>query len=152
MNVESEKPVNILLIEDNDDHIELTKRALEENGVSSDISVAKDGEEALDLLYNKGEHSNRTKAPRPSLVLLDVNLPKIDGFEVLRHIKGDPDLKSIPVILLTTSSRDEDIVKGYAEGANSYVTKPVDFNDFVAKINNIRLYWTLVNSLPSVHP
>ncbi|MBI4620147.1 MAG: response regulator [Desulfobacterales bacterium] len=142
------EPVKMLLVEDNDDHVELTKRALRENGILNDIYVVKDGQEALDFLYHRGKYSDKTKAPRPGLILLDVKLPKIDGFEVLEKIKSDPDLKLIPVIMLTTSSRDEEIAKGYAGGANSYVTKPVDFNEFVNKIKSIRLYWVLVNKLP----
>ena len=144
----NQEAVNILLVEDNDDHIELTKRALEENGVLNKIYVAKDGKEALDFLYNRDKYSDRAEAPKPGLILLDVKLPKIDGFEVLKQVKGDPDLKLIPIIMLTTSSRDEEIAKGYSEGANSYVTKPVDFNEFVAKIKNLQMYWVLVNALP----
>ncbi|MFA4911908.1 MAG: response regulator [Desulfobacteria bacterium] len=144
----NDEVVKILLVEDNDDHVELTKRALKENGVLNDIYVAKDGQKALDFLYRKGKYSEKTKAPRPGLILLDVKLPKIDGFEVLEKIKSDPDLKSIPVIILTTSSRDEEVAKGYAGGVNSYVTKPIDFNEFVNKIKSIRLYWVLVNKLP----
>ena len=143
-------PINILLVEDNEDHIELTKRALRENGLANDMFTVKDGQEALDFLYRKGEYSDKTKSPRPGLILLDVKMPKVDGFEVLRKIKSDPDLKLIPVIMLTTSSREEEIVKGYENGANSYVTKPVDFRDFVDRIKNIRLYWVLVNSLPKM--
>ena len=143
-------PINILLAEDNEDHIELTKRALRENGLANDMFIVKDGQEALDFLYRKGEYSDKTKSPRPGLILLDVKMPKVDGFEVLRKIKSDPDLKLIPVIMLTTSSREEEIVKGYENGANSYVTKPVDFREFVDRIKNIRLYWVLVNSLPKL--
>ncbi|MDY6856012.1 MAG: response regulator [Thermodesulfobacteriota bacterium] len=143
-------PIKILLVEDNEDHIELTKRALSENGLANDMYTVKDGQEALDFLWRKGKYIDKAKSPRPGLILLDVKLPKVDGFEVLRHIKEDPDLKLIPVIMLTTSSREEEIVKGYENGANSYVTKPVDFREFVDRIKNIRLYWILVNSLPSM--
>ncbi|MDY7032233.1 MAG: response regulator [Thermodesulfobacteriota bacterium] len=144
----NQEAVKILLVEDNDDHIELTQRALKENGVLNVIYVVKDGKEALDYLYNRDKYSDKAEAPKPELILLDVKLPKIDGFEVLKQVKNDPDLKPIPIIMLTTSSRDEEIAKGYSEGANSYVTKPVDFNKFVAKIKNLQMYWVLVNALP----
>ena len=143
-----DEPVKILLVEDNVDHIELTTRALRENGMLNDIYVAEDGEEALDFLYRRKKYSDKTKAPRPGLILLDIKLPKIDGFEVLQKIKNDPDLKSIPVIMLTTSSREEEIIKGFANGVNSYVTKPIDFNEFAARIKSIGFYWTLINKLP----
>lgn len=143
-----ETPVEILLVEDNEDHIELTLRALKNNNLINDIHVVKDGQEALDFAYHRGKYQDTKRYPRPGLILLDIHLPKVDGFEVLETLKKDPDLKSIPVIMLTTSSRDEEIVKSYADGANSYVTKPVDFKEFVEKIKYMKLYWTIVNSLP----
>jgi CheY-like chemotaxis protein len=136
--------IKILLVEDNPDHVLLTRAALEGNGMINEIHIVKDGQEALDFVYNRGKYSN---APKPGLILLDINLPKVDGFEVLRQIKKDSQLKSIPVIMLTTSAREEEISRGYAEGANSYVTKPVKFDDFVQKIKNIHLYWFLTNTL-----
>ena len=142
MNVE---PVNILLVEDNPDHVLLTKEALEGSGMLNDIVVVKDGQEALDFMYHHGKYN---AAPRPGLILLDINLPKVDGFEVLRQLKHDTQFKSIPVIMLTTSAREDEIAKGYVEGANSYVIKPVKFNEFAQKIKNIQLYWVLTNSLP----
>lgn len=142
------KPVDILLVEDNEDHIELTLRALKNNNLINDIHVVKDGKEALDFAYHRGKYQDTERYPRPGLILLDIHLPKVDGLEVLETLKKDPDLKSIPVIMLTTSSRDEEIVKSYAGGANSYVTKPVDFEEFVKKIKYMKLYWTIVNSLP----
>ena len=140
--------VNILLVEDNDDHIELTKRALQDSGMDNEIYVVKDGIDALNFLYNRDRFSDKAKAPRPGLILLDIKLPKMDGFEVLKRVKSDPNLKSIPIIMLTTSSREEEILRGYSEGANSYVTKPVDFNEFVAKIRSLQTYWVFINSLP----
>jgi len=142
------KPVDILLVEDNEDHIELTLRALKNNNLINDIHVVKDGQEALDFIYHRGKYQDTERYPRPGLILLDIHLPKVNGLEVLETLKKDPGLKSIPVIMLTTSSRDEEIVKSYAGGANSYVTKPVDFEEFVKKIKYMKLYWTIVNSLP----
>jgi len=142
------KPVDILLVEDNEDHIELTLMALKNNNLINDIHVVKDGQEALDFAYHRGKYQDTERYPRPGLILLDIHLPKVDGLEVLETLKKDPDLKSIPIIMLTTSSRDEEIVKSYAGGANSYVTKPVDFEEFVKKIKYMKLYWTIVNSLP----
>ena len=142
------KPVDILLVEDNDDHAELTLRALRNNNLINEIYVVKDGQEALNFIYHQGKYEDTGKYPRPGLILLDVHLPKVNGLEVLETLKKDPALKSIPVIMLTTSSRDEEIARSYAGGANSYVTKPVDFEEFAKKIKDIRLYWTIVNSLP----
>jgi len=142
------KLVDILLVEDNPDHAILTKKVLEKNNVANRVHVVEDGEEALDFLYHKGQYSNGDESPRPGLILLDVNLPKLDGFEVLKRLKSDPDYKSIPVVMLTTSSRDEEVVKSYAEGANSYVAKPVKFEEFTEKVKNIGLYWGLINCLP----
>ncbi|MDO9528906.1 MAG: response regulator [Syntrophales bacterium] len=144
------KPVDILLVEDNEDHIELTLRALKNNHLINDIYVVKDGQEALDFVYHQGKYEDTEKYPRPGLILLDIHLPKVNGLEVLETLKKDPDVRSIPIIMLTTSSRDEEIVRSYAGGANSYVTKPVDFEEFAKKIKDIRLYWTIVNSLPKI--
>lgn len=142
------KPVNILLVEDNEDHVELTLRALKNNNIINEIYVVKNGQEALDFIYHQGEYEDAEKYPRPGLILLDIHLPKVNGFEVLETLKKDPDVKSIPIIMLTTSSRDEEIAKSYADGANSYVTKPVDFGEFMKKIKDLKLYWTIVSSLP----
>lgn len=141
------KPVDILLVEDNEDHIELTLRALKNNNLINEIYVVKDGQEALDFVYHQCKYEDTEKYPRPGLILLDIHLPKINGLEVLETLKKDPDVKSIPIIMLTTSSRDEEIAKSYAGGANSYVTKPVDFGEFTKKIKDLKLYWTIVNSL-----
>lgn len=142
------KPVDILLVEDNEDHIELTLRALKNNNLINDIHVVKDGQEALDFAYHRGKYQDTERYSRPGLILLDIHLPKLNGLEVLETLKKDPDVKSIPIIMLTTSSRDEEIAKSYAGGANSYVTKPVDFEEFAKKIKDMKLYWTIVNSLP----
>jgi len=141
-------PVNILLVEDNEDHAELTLRALRSNNLINEVYVVKDGEEALDFVYHRGKYADVKEFPLPGLILLDISLPKVSGLEVLETLKGDPQLKVIPVIMLTTSEREEEIARSYAGGANSYVTKPVDFEEFVKKITEIKLYWTITNSLP----
>ena len=142
------KPIDILLVEDNEDHAELTLRALQNNNLTNDTYVVKDGQEALDFVYHQGKYEDTKKYPRPGLILLDINLPKVTGLEVLETLKKNPDFKSIPIIMLTTSSRDEEIARSYAGGANSYITKPVDFGEFAKKIKDLKLYWTIVNSLP----
>jgi CheY-like chemotaxis protein len=142
------KSVNILLAEDNEDHAELTLRALRDNNLINEICVVKDGEEALNFVYHRGKYADVKEFPLPGLILLDIGLPKLSGLEVLETLKGDPQLKAIPVIMLTTSAREEEIARSYANGANSYVTKPVNFEEFVTKIKEIKLYWTLISSLP----
>jgi len=140
--------IDILLVEDNPDHVILTKRVLEEYNVANKVYIVGDGAEALDFIYHRGKYNNGSDAPRPGLILLDVKLPKVDGFEVLKQLKSDPEHRSIPIVMLTTSARDEEVARGYAEGANSYVTKPVIFNEFAEKVKNIGLYWGLVSSNP----
>ena len=142
------RPVDILLVEDDPDHAELTVRALKENNILNEVYVASDGQEALDFVYHRGKYSDEKKFPRPGLILLDIRLPKVDGLAVLKQLKDDPQFKSIPVIMLTTSDRDEEIAESYEGGANSYVVKPMDFEDFMKKVRELRLYWTITNSLP----
>jgi len=142
------KPVDILLVEDNPDHAELTIKALKQNNVSNEIYIVNDGQEALDFMYHHGKYADEKNFPRPGLILLDIKLPKVDGIEVLKQLKDDPQFKSIPVIMLTTSDRDEEIAKSYAGGANSYVVKPMDFEEFMKKVRELKLYWTITNSLP----
>jgi CheY-like chemotaxis protein len=126
----------------------LTKKVLEDYNLANKVYVVEDGAEALDFIYHRGRYINGQDAPRPGLILLDVRLPRVDGFDVLKRLKSDPEHRSIPVVMLTTSSRDEEVARGYAEGANSYVTKPVRFDEFADKIRNVGLYWGLVSSLP----
>jgi CheY-like chemotaxis protein len=126
----------------------LTKKVLEDYNLANKVYVVEDGAEALDFIYHRGKYNNGQNAPRPGLILLDVRLPRVDGFDVLKQLKSDPEHRSIPVVMLTTSSRDEEVARGYAEGANSYVTKPVRFDEFADKIRNVGLYWGLVSSLP----
>ena len=139
-------PIDVLLVEDNPDHVELILKALRDNNVLNEVHVATDGEEALDFLYQRGEYAD---AARPGLILLDIKLPKVDGIEVLRQIKTDAKLKSIPVVMLTTSAGEREIVESYNYGANSYIVKPVGFEQFVKAIKEVKLYWTVINSLPT---
>jgi CheY-like chemotaxis protein len=140
------KPVDILLVEDNPDHVELTVKALRDNNVLNEVYVVTNGEEALDFLYQRGAYAN---APQPGLILLDIKLPRGDGIEVLRQIKADPKLKSIPVVMLTTSVSEAEMVKSYNYGANSYIVKPVDFERFAKAIKALKLYWLVINTLPT---
>ena len=137
-----DKGLDILLVEDNPDHLELILKVLREHPVAHGVYVATDGEEALDFLYQRGQFPN---APRPGLILLDINLPKIDGLEVLRHIKTDPGRKSIPVVMLTTSASRQEMMASYDLGVNSYIVKPVDFEQFTTAITTLKLYWLLFN-------
>ena len=144
------QPSNILLVEDEEAHAQLTKRAIRKAGNANRIDVAYDGEEALDYLFNNGKYADKSKYPYPGLILLDIKLPGIDGIEVLQKIKQDPNLKKIPVIMLTTSEREEDIAKSYDYHANSYLTKPVGFKEFEEKIGQIDFYWMILNRPPVV--
>jgi CheY-like chemotaxis protein len=137
--------VDILLIEDNPDHAELIIKALRNNGVLNEMHVVTSGEAAMDFLSQQGAYAN---AARPGLILLDIKLPGMDGIEFLRWIKADPKLKPIPVVMLTTSAGEKEIVESYRWGANSYIVKPVDFEQFVKVIKDVKLYWMVVNSLP----
>jgi two-component system response regulator len=141
--------VNILLVEDEEAHAELTRRAIRKAGNANRIELVPDGEEALDYLFNRGKYADKEKHPTPGLILLDIKLPGIDGIEVLRTIKRDPDLKRIPVIMLTTSEREQDILQSYNNHANSYLTKPVGFKEFEDKVNQIDFYWLLLNKPPA---
>lgn len=135
----------ILIVEDNPDDELLLLRALKKNNIANPIVVARDGVEALDYLFGRGQFEGRNPSDTPSLILLDLKLPKVDGFEVLRTIRGDRRLKYIPVVILTSSNQDRDVIDGYDLGANSYVRKPVDFEEFVDATGKLGLYWLLVN-------
>jgi two-component system, chemotaxis family, response regulator Rcp1 len=138
-------PVEILLVEDNPGDVRLTKEALKEGKVYNNLHWAKDGVEALEFLKRQGRHAD---APRPDIILLDLNLPKKDGREVLAVIKTDSDLKHIPVVVLTTSKAEEDVLKSYALHANCYVTKPVDLDKFIQVVQSIDRFWLTVVTLP----
>jgi len=142
------QPSNILIVEDEAAHAELTKRAIRKAGNANRVDIVSNGEEALDYLYNREKFADKTKYPVPGLILLDIKLPGIDGVEVLKKIKEDLGLKRIPVIMLTTSEREEDIARSYEHYANSYLTKPVGFKEFEEKIMQIDLYWMLLNQSP----
>jgi len=144
----SDKPIEILLVEDNNDDVELTLHALRKEKLANNIHVARDGEEALEFLFCNGTHSNRSFEKPPRLVLLDLKLPKVDGMEVLRQMKTDPRTRMIPVVILTSSKEERDLVQGYGLGANSYIQKPVDFTQFRETVKTIGLYWLLINEAP----
>ncbi len=137
----------ILLVEDNPNDVELTLAALAENRLANEVVVARDGEEALDYLHQRGIFKMRT-AGHPAVVLLDIKLPKIDGLEVLERLKADPDLKMIPVVMLTSSREDQDLLRSYNLGVNAYVVKPVDFSEFVNAIKELGLFWAVINQPP----
>jgi two-component system, response regulator len=139
---------SILLIEDNTDDIELTLRAFKKNNLKNEIIVLKDGEQALEYINGTGKFSNRDTDKQPAIILLDLKLPKIDGIEVLKNIKANPKMKIVPVIILTSSLEEKDIMNGYSFGANSYIRKPVDFNQFIETVQHMGLYWLLLNELP----
>ena len=139
----------ILLVEDDPMDMELTLTALEEKKLANEVMVVHDGEEALNFLYARG--SFRMRAPgNPILILLDLKLPKVDGLEVLRQIKSDENLKSIPVVMLTSSREEQDVVHSYKLGVNAYVVKPIDFQDFLNAVKEIGLFWAVINEAPPV--
>lgn len=140
--------VEILLVEDNETDAELTIRALKKNNLTNKLVWVKDGAEALDFLFATGEYSNRSKGGLPRLVLLDLRMPKVDGLEVLQKIKADERTKKIPVVVLTSSKEDKDIVESYKLGVNSYVSKPVEFDEFTDAISTLGFYWMLLNKPP----
>jgi len=142
------RPMTILLVEDNPDHAELVKRNLEEFQVANHINHVEDGEAALDYVYRRGAFSDTKKFPRPDLILLDLRLPRIDGLEVLKQIKRDLTLQSIPVVVLTTSDAEKDLAQAYEYHANSYVTKPVNFDNFSRLLRDLGYYWLAWNKRP----
>jgi two-component system, response regulator len=135
----------ILLVEDNQDDEALTLRALKKNNIVNDVVVARDGAEALDYLFGTGAHAGRDLGTMPQLVLLDLNLPRVGGLDVLRRIRGDERTKFLAVVVLTSSKEDEDLISSYSLGANSYVRKPVDFSQFSEAVKTLGLFWLLLN-------
>ena len=135
----------ILLVEDNPDDEELTRLAFEKSNVANELAVVRDGVEALDYLFGTGAHAGRDPGAMPAVILLDLKLPKIDGLEVLRRLRADDRTKLLPVVVLTSSREQEDIVRSYSTGANSYVRKPVEFEQFVQAVRQLGLYWLLLN-------
>ncbi len=138
----------ILLVEDNPDDELLALRALRKNNIHNKIVIARDGQEAIDYLFKAAEYSNPDLMEKPQLILLDLKLPKIDGLEVLRHIRSHDSTKYIPVAILTSSKEDKDIIESYKLGANSYIRKPVDFNQFSESVRQLGLYWLVLNETP----
>ncbi|MHB1077485.1 response regulator [Thiobacillus sp.] len=139
---------SILLVEDNPDDAALTVHALETNNIGNRLVIARDGVEALDYMFCTGPYAGRDPCDHPSVVLLDLKLPKIDGLEVLRRVRANESTRLQPVVILTSSNEEEDRIKGYTLGANSYVRKPVDFDDFVRAAGQLGLYWLLLNQTP----
>jgi len=137
--------VEILLVEDNPNDVELTLHALKKSHLTNNIHVVRDGEEALDFFFGNADKDPSEKIPGPKVILLDLKLPKIDGMEVLRRLKGNPATRSIPVVVLTSSNEERDIVETYSLGVNSYIVKPVDFAKFVQSMHTLGMYWLMLN-------
>ncbi|MBA2378324.1 MAG: response regulator [Blastocatellia bacterium] len=142
----------ILLVEDNEDDIALTIRALNKNNLANDLVVVRDGAEALDYLFARGEFAGRDPSDLPQLVLLDLKLPKLGGLEVLKTLRSDSATRYVPVVVLTSSDEEDDMIRSYDGGANSFVQKPVNFDDFVEAARQLGLYWLLINRTPEIGP
>lgn len=142
--------VEILLVEDNPQDLELTLRALQKAKLANRIQIARDGAEALEFLFCEGAYAGRKIEDTPNVILLDLKLPKVDGLEVLQRIKGDPRTSTIPVVILTSSKEQWDVVESYKLGANSYIVKPVNFDQFVAAVRDLGMYWLLLNQPPRI--
>jgi CheY-like chemotaxis protein len=142
--------IEILLVEDNPNDVELALRALTKNNLANRVLIVKDGAEALDFIFGRGAHENRKVENVPRVILLDLKLPKVDGIEVLRSIRSDERTKFIPVVILTSSSEERDIVETYKLGVNSYIVKPVNFEKFIEVVRELGYYWLLLNHRPAV--
>lgn len=140
--------LEILLVEDNPTDAELTMRALKRKNLANKLVWVKDREEAIDFIYAQGQFADRDPEDLPRLILLDLRMPKVDGLEVLKHIKADERTRRIPVVVLTSSQEDQDVVESYKLGVNSYVSKPVEFDDFIEAVSTLGLYWMLINKPP----
>jgi CheY-like chemotaxis protein len=144
--------VEILIVEDTPGDLELALRALKKANLTNSIQIARDGEEALDFIFGEGEYSGRWMANGPKVILLDLKLPKIDGLEVLKRLKSDPRTKAIPVVVLTSSKEQSDVVESYKLGVNSYIVKPVNFERFAVAVQQLGMYWLLLNQPPQLGP
>ena len=142
----------ILLVEDNPDDVTLTLRAFKRSHLMNPIAVARDGIEALDFLFARADFAERAAAPPPTLVILDLKLPKLDGLGVLKAMRADERTKYLPVVILTSSKEEQDLISGYALGANSYVRKPVDFTEFLEAVKVLGIYWLMINEIPPLGP
>jgi len=147
---EVEEPVEILLVEDNPHDEELTLRTFKRHGISNRVHVVHDGEEAIEFLFCQGRYVQRSPRNVPNVILLDIKLPKVDGLEVLRRVKADGQLRRVPVVLLTSSREETDVLRGYDLGANSYIVKPIDFEQFTTTTHELGMYWMLLNKAPSL--
>jgi two-component system, response regulator len=146
--MEELKEFEILLVEDDPSDAELTLRALRQNNLANRVRWLKDGEEALDFLLRRGAHAGRDVEPLPKLIMLDIKMPKVDGIEVLRRLKERPETRTIPVVVMTSSNEEQDVVETYRLGVNSYIVKPVGFEAFLETVAKIGLYWVLTNRAP----
>jgi len=146
----TERPVEILLVEDNPNDVELTLHVLTRNHLANCVHVVRDGAEALEYVFGTGAYEGRSVNSRPRVILLDLKLPKVDGLEVLRQIRADPRTRTIPVVVLTSSREERDIVESYRLGVNSYIVKPVDFEQFTEAVRNLGFYWLLLNQPPAL--
>jgi CheY-like chemotaxis protein len=146
--MEQLKEVEILLVEDNPNDAELAIRALKKHNLANNVYIAKDGVEALDFIFARGKYADRDINDKPKVVFLDLKLPKVDGLEVLKKIKSDEKTKTIPVVVLTSSTEERDIIESYQLGVNSYIVKPIDFDKFVEAVSELGLYWLLLNQPP----
>jgi two-component system, response regulator len=142
--------IEILLVEDNQDDLDMTLRALRKANLANHIQIARDGVEALDFIFCQGVHAKRKIENGPKVILLDLKLPKIDGLAVAKRIKGDPRTKTIPVVMLTSSKEQKDVIESYRLGVNSYIVKPVNFEGFAAAVQELGMYWLLLNQPPKI--
>lgn len=138
----------ILLVEDNPDDEALTLRAFKKNNILNPVMIVRDGAEALDYLFCQGAFAGRAASPLPAVILLDLKLPKVDGLEVLKRLRADARTRLLPVVILTSSKEEQDVLSGYSQGANSYIRKPVDFTQFMEAIRQVGLYWLMLNETP----
>jgi len=144
----SDAPINILLVDDNEADVKIALRAFAKANLKNNIYVVNDGVGALDFIYHKGKYQDKEKFPRPDLILLDIKMPRLDGFDVLKTLKNDLEYNFIPIIMFTSSKDDKDIAKSYRYGAASFIQKPVNYEDFVKIVEGFNFYWSIINKLP----